>query len=527
MKPPNLLNDELFQVQTHVFKRTHDSGAVTWIVQWKSPLTGKWKKVAAGRTKSEALLFEAKIRRELGNGRDPSLLMIDPSGKLSVSSVIDQFLAHSRYLSGSQGWQTEARARLYQWVKPELGSVAFSELTRDRILKFYIQMRDQGAGPWTIIKVHTAMCLLGDLHEELAPGTENIARKIKGLGRMFPKGSPKRDINFLTPDELEKIILACTGAKNRLLRPLVDFLANTGLRRSEALNLKWTDIDLSAGFIQIRQSKNGKPRTIPLEAQAFDAIKDLQKKSGFVFLYRDGTRPHEDSFLKPLRRAGKRVGIEKRIDLHTLRHSYGSNKIRMGWGLKKVSMLLGHSDISITSNVYTHLLDGDLRVRDDFRFSGAGSGKPPSPGAPTNTEMGNSNTPSAKAVQAAELTHAITAALIGSPGGAETLGRIISNLEVTTKVAEANMSDETRAVICADLKSSVEILRGLQENPKKAFLVPPMSRALKNGEEDLHRDDSPGPGLSFDISKLREKKLVELSGFEPLTSSMPWKRSTN
>jgi hypothetical protein len=56
------------------------------------------------------------------------------------------------------------------------------------------------------------------------------------------------------------------------------------------------------------------------------------------------------------------------VDLHTLRHSYGNNKIRQGWGLKKVSLILGHSDISMTANVYTHLLDGDLKVRDDFRF---------------------------------------------------------------------------------------------------------------------------------------------------------------
>src|SRR4051794_1298353 len=43
-------------------------------------------------------------------------------------------------------------------------------------------------------------------------------------------------------------------------------------------------------------------------------------------------------------------------------------KIRQGWGLKKVSMLLGHSDISMTSKVYAHLLDGDLKVRGDVSF---------------------------------------------------------------------------------------------------------------------------------------------------------------
>jgi hypothetical protein len=81
-----------------------------------------------------------------------------------------------------------------------------------------------------------------------------------------------------------------------------------------------------------------------------------------------GARYHKDSFLRPLQRAVKRAGINKRVDIHTLRHSYGSNKIRKGWGPKKVSMNLGHSDIQITADVYTHLQDGDLKVRDEFRF---------------------------------------------------------------------------------------------------------------------------------------------------------------
>lgn len=78
--------------------------------------------------------------------------------------------------------------------------------------------------------------------------------------------------------------------------------------------------------------------------------------------------PDVSSFREPLKNAAKEAGIKKRIDLHPLRHSYGSNKIRADWGLKKVSMLLGHTDIQITSEVYTDLLDGDLKVRDDFRF---------------------------------------------------------------------------------------------------------------------------------------------------------------
>ena len=64
----------------------------------------------------------------------------------------------------------------------------------------------------------------------------------------------------------------------------------------------------------------------------------------------------------------KATGIVKRFDLHTFRHTFASNRIRRGWGAKKISILLGHSDVSITLNTYSHLLDGDLRVRDEIRL---------------------------------------------------------------------------------------------------------------------------------------------------------------
>lgn len=131
--------------------------------------------------------------------------------------------------------------------------------------------------------------------------------------------------------------------------------------------MKWTDID--SEWINIRQSKSSKARRIPLEAVAAEVIRTLPSRGVYLFTKRDGSRFFPDSYLRPLQRAAKRAGIKKRIDLHTLRHSYGSNKLRDGWGLKKVSILLGHSSIEVTARVYAHLLDGDLRVRDEHAIS--------------------------------------------------------------------------------------------------------------------------------------------------------------
>lgn len=353
----------LLTIQTYLYKKRHRGGAVTWVVRWRSPVTGKWRAVAGGKTKAEAMLFEAKVRNELAKGNDPQLLKMGAVAELTISALIDEFYEHSRFLGSSEGWRVENRRRLEQYVRAYLGSIPYSELTVDSVLKHYIGFRDLGRSRATIHKVHTLMCILGDLYLEFRPGAVNVARRVP-FGKYFPKRAPKREINFLTPEELEVLYGGCSRARQRLLLPLVKFLTNTGLRRSEALNLKWTDIDQANGFIQVRESKTGRSRNIPIETAAWDAISHLQGRGLYVFTYRDGSRPDKASFREPLKLAAKKVGIKKRIDLHTLRHSYGSNKIRAGFGLKKVSMLLGHSDIQMTAGVYTHLLDGDLRLPD-------------------------------------------------------------------------------------------------------------------------------------------------------------------
>ena len=189
-------NGDLLQIQTNVYKKRHRSGATTWIVRWKSPVSGSWKVAAGGRTKAEAMLFEARVRQELAKGNDPALIRIAPDGHLTVSSVIERFYEHSRFLGGSPGWRTENKARMEQWIRPALGTSRFADLTQDQILKFYISMRDQGLGRPSIHKTHTLLCLVGDCFQELMPESDNPVRKIRDFNKYFPKRAPKRESTF-------------------------------------------------------------------------------------------------------------------------------------------------------------------------------------------------------------------------------------------------------------------------------------------------------------------------------------------
>lgn len=103
-----------------------------------------------------------------------------------------------------------------------------------------------------------------------------------------------------------------------LLYLFIKFLVYSGLRRSVALDLKWTDIDEKAGFIHVRSSKNGEARTVPLEPGARETLDLLNRKAPYVFTKANGMRFNRDSFLRPLQRAAVNAKIHKRIDIHTL-----------------------------------------------------------------------------------------------------------------------------------------------------------------------------------------------------------------
>ncbi|CAM6053771.1 unnamed protein product [Sphagnum tenellum] len=321
-----------------------------------------------GKTEDEAKLLEGDVRRDLALGNDPRPLEAVQEEHRTVSEIVVLFLESAKFLTSKPLWREETRRRINKDVLPRIGKMKFKDLKKESVLKFYLALKERGLSHASIQKYHALICALGDVYAEVELDGDNPIRRIRDFKKYFPDQPSSREINFLTPEELDSLFLAAQQSNCKMLFPFIKFVAHTGLRRGEALKARWVDIDGNREFLHIRDSKNGKPRRIPLEMGAIEALGLLERRSEFIFTKENGKRYNDRYLLKPLKVAAVEAGIDKRIDVHTLRHSWGSNKIRQGWGIKKVSMMLGHSDISITSRVYTHLLDGDLRVRDDFNF---------------------------------------------------------------------------------------------------------------------------------------------------------------
>ncbi len=510
-------------IRTYVYKRKHRSGAITWMVRWKDPKSGRWIARAGGKTRDEAMIVEAEVRKELLKGNDPAAIH-EAVETITVRDVVVRFYQHSRFLSGTERWKHETKQKIANEVLPQLGSKTFAEIDRETLYRFYLSMKERGvlnqAGEKerdvshaTIDKYHGLIRILGDVYTDLAKVEVNPIHRFRDYRKRFPKQAPTRDINFVTPEELERIYLQIRRSKNRLLYPFVRFLANTGLRRSEAQNLKWTDVDRKGGFIHVRKAKKGKTRAVPLDPEAWEAIRGLDRRHVYVFAQPNGDRYFPDSFLRPLQRAGERAKLGKRIDIHTLRHSYGSNKIRAGWGLKKVSTILGHSDISITAQVYAHLLDGDLKVRDETRLDFDKKGE----------QAESQGTKAADENMAQALANALTKSLRGTREGRRALVELLGQLPE----ADGTRSSEISRVPAR----SAEISRdsGVKA-PNEGIDAAVLRICYADGE--LADTGAHGPLLgagatAYDLSVISRGKMEPMCGFEPQTYALRKRCSTD
>src|SRR5262249_33146995 len=161
-------------------------------------------------------------------------------------------------------------------------------------------------------------------------------------------------------------------------RALIEVLYATGLRVSELVGLRLSDVRAGQGYVQC-QGKGGKQRGVPLgedalsrgEPYASDARPALTKEgqrakgkgqnSAWLFVNaRGGARLSRSGFWKILKAYGRRAGVRAHLSPHVLRHSFATHLLEHGADLRAIQTMLGHADLS-TTQIYTHVLEARLR----------------------------------------------------------------------------------------------------------------------------------------------------------------------
>lgn len=171
---------------------------------------------------------------------------------------------------------------------------------------------------------------------------ESPARKVK----LF-KGIPQR-LRYLMPEELQRLVSNCSEH----LRPIVIVLAHTGMRKGEALSLRWDQVDFEKGIITLTDTKNNECRHVPMDETVKAILRGMERRGEYLF---PGLKPGKPLVWVELsfHNALKESGIED-FKLHDLRHTFASNLVMAGVDLMTVKELLGHKTIEMTLR-YSHL----------------------------------------------------------------------------------------------------------------------------------------------------------------------------
>ena len=285
-------------------------------------------------------------------------------------------------------WQRDIRD-FETWLRLEKG---LADNSVEAYLRDVGQMRrfmeDQGVEPEAVTLEHLQL-LLGQLNDMgIAPASQR--RMIAGW-RMFykhlvvedaMKDSPAEMLDLPVrprhlPDVLSDEDITKIQATFDLSLPdqfrnnvIVEVLYGCGLRVSELVNLKMSNIYEDEGMLQVI-GKGDKERWVPINARALEMMEmyihtvrvHYDIKSGeekFVFINRLGRHLSRNYVFMFLQQAVKDAGLNKHVSPHSLRHSFATELVENGADLRAVQEMLGHESIS-TTEIYTHLTRDALR----------------------------------------------------------------------------------------------------------------------------------------------------------------------
>lgn len=182
---------------------------------------------------------------------------------------------------------------------------------------------------------------------------ENPVRKVK----LYSEKDNLKE-RTLKPNEEIRLMETCSET----LRPIITVALNTGMRRAEILNLKWSQIDFKARRIRVEKTKSGKVRFVPVNNTLFYELNRLRDENGqspYIFFNPETGKPYLD-MKTGFKGACRRAGIHS-LRFHDLRHTFASRLVEKGIDIETVRDLLGHHSIMVTQR-YTHSSDERKRA---------------------------------------------------------------------------------------------------------------------------------------------------------------------
>lgn len=267
--------------------------------------------------------------------------------------------------------------RFFEWLAPHLKkneeSLKAEDITVESVRKFRLFLNNLQGKESETLKRNTQNYHLIALRTFLS---YLIKRDIPVLApdKIELAKHPPREISFLNPEEIDRLLKSPSGNHIRVLRDraILDTLFSSGSRVSELCALNRGQIDWQKGEITVR-GKGDKLRVVFLSSDAKLDIQEYLKKrvdmdpSLFIRIPRDNKfekysnlRLTPRSIQRIVRHYASKAGLVKKVTVHTLRHSFATDLLRAGADIRSVQAMLGHASIT-TTQIYTHVTDKELR----------------------------------------------------------------------------------------------------------------------------------------------------------------------
>ena len=354
-------------------KRANGEGSVYFRAsdnKWVGSVTlddGK-RKVFYGKTKKEAREKMNKALYEQKQG------MLIATPRQTVEQFLTQWLdGHRTSIRSRTHERYEEYVRLH--IVPIIGHIQLQKLTAQHIKALYSKKLDEGLSPTTVNSLH------GVLHKALEDAVkwELVVKNVSHI--VDPPRRAHYEITALTMEQAQKLL---ETAKGHNMEALFMLALTTGMRRGEILALKWQDVSFIEKTIQVRRTFTRTPghryveaetktkrsrRNIVLPQIVVDLLlqhrvhqAEVKSEAGEHWQERDlvfctslGTPLNPNKVLERFKTLLKRAGLPD-MRFHDLRHSAATILLTMRIHPKIVQELLGHNQISMTMDIYSHVL---------------------------------------------------------------------------------------------------------------------------------------------------------------------------
>jgi len=333
----------------------------------KDPLTGERRQRR----------FTYRTKREAERGRTEKLGEIDKGtvvdrSNQTVGELLDYWLqTHARHHVRPKTYECyEQTIRVH--LKPGLGAIRLQKLTPDQVKTFYADKLNAGCGKRTVELCHRRLSQALKMAMELGLVARNVAQSVN------PPRARAKEMQTWDMDQAQRFLEAASGSG---YGPVWAVVLTTGMRRGKVLGLRWRDVDFERRVIHVRQAvvpvggavqigptKNGRSRAIHgIPASVLTSLREHKAQQNelrqllgawpdhdLLFTSAVGTPIQPRNLARDYDRWVKKAGVP-RIRIHDQRHTNATLLLQMGTDPKVVSERLGHSQTSITMDIYHHV----------------------------------------------------------------------------------------------------------------------------------------------------------------------------